>query len=97
MVLICDPKFVTSVSLNWDTSGFSPNEWFALSATAGSAVTGVDPKKLEAAAHRCHRAALKEKSGLATIDLPGATVECQAFTKDGRGMIVDIAKRSRTN
>lgn len=45
-VLICDPKFVNA-------SGFPSNDWFALAATAGSAVTGVDPKKLQAAAHRC--------------------------------------------
>ncbi|MCK1474895.1 hypothetical protein IVB27_08755 [Bradyrhizobium sp. 197] len=41
MVLICDPKFVTYVSLNWDASGFPPNDWFALAATAGSAVTAL--------------------------------------------------------
>jgi hypothetical protein len=60
MVLICDPKFVTYISLNWDASGFPQNDWFALAAAAGNAVTGVDPKILEAATHRCHRAALKD-------------------------------------
>src|SRR5690348_11413946 len=28
IVLICDPKFVTYISLAWDRSGFPPNEWF---------------------------------------------------------------------
>lgn len=92
MVLICDPKFVTYVSLNWDASGFPPNEWFALVATAGNAVTGAELKDLEAAAHRCHRAALKDRSELASIDLHTAKVECQAFTRDGGGVNVDIAK-----
>ncbi|MDA9407931.1 hypothetical protein [Bradyrhizobium sp. CCBAU 45384] len=93
MVLICDPKFVTYVSLNWDASGFPPNEWFALAATAGNAVTSVDRTKLEVAAHRCHRAALKDQSELATIELHGAAVECQAFTRDGGGVVVNFAKR----
>ncbi|MET4233357.1 hypothetical protein ABIA85_006650 [Bradyrhizobium sp. LA6.10] len=91
MVLICDPKFVTYISLNWDTSGFPPNDWFTLAATAGNAVTGTDQKKLEAAAHQCHRAALKGTDEQATVALPGATVGCQAFTRDGGGVIVDMA------
>ncbi|MCK1431197.1 MULTISPECIES: hypothetical protein [unclassified Bradyrhizobium] len=97
MVLICDPKFVTYVSLNWDASGFPPNDWFALAATAGSAVTGADTKKLEAAAHRCHRAALKEAEEQASVALPSATVGCQAFTRDGGGVVVDVAIPVRKN
>lgn len=93
MVLICDPKFVTYVSLNWDASGFPPNDWFALAATAGSAVTGVDRTKLETAAHRCHRAALKDESELARIEFRDAAVDCQAFTRDGGGVNIDIAKQ----
>jgi hypothetical protein len=46
-------------------------------------------KKLEAAAHRCHRAALKDTDEQASVALPGATVGCQAFTRDGGGVIVD--------
>lgn len=93
MVLICDPKFVTYVSLNWDASGFPPNDWFALAATAGNAVTGVDLKKLEAAAHRCQRAALRDKGEQAAAALPNAAIECQAFTRDGGGVVVTIGKR----
>lgn len=93
MVLICDPRFVTYISLNWDASGFPPNDWFALAATAGNAVTGADRTKLEAAMHRCHRAALKDKSELATVELRDAAVECQAFTRDRGGVNLDIAKR----
>lgn len=92
MVLICDPKSVTYVSLNWDTSGFPPNDWFALAATAGGAVTDADPKKLEAAAHRCHRAALRDKTELTSVHLPDATVECQAFTRDGGGVVITVAR-----
>ncbi|MCK1493482.1 hypothetical protein IVB14_24415 [Bradyrhizobium sp. 180] len=97
MVLICDPKFVTYISLNWDASGFPSNDWFALAATAGNAVTGADRTKLEAAAHRCHRAALKDRSELASIYLDDATIECQAFTRDGGGVTVDFAKRGQKN
>jgi len=95
MVLICDPKFVTYLSSNWDVSGFPPKEWFALIARAGSAVTGADLKKLETAAHRCHRAALKDESELATVELQDAAVECQAFTQNGGGVVVDIAMPAR--
>jgi hypothetical protein len=92
MVLICDPKFVTYVAFNWDESGFPPNKWFGLLAMAGSAVTGTDPKRLEAGAHRCHRAALKEASELSQLELKDAVIECQAFTRDGGGVTIDIAK-----
>jgi hypothetical protein len=91
MVLICDPKFFTYISLDWDASGFPSNDWFALVATAGSAVTGVDLKKLEAATHRCRRAALKDAGEQASVALPNATVGCQAFTRDGGGVIVDVS------
>jgi hypothetical protein len=92
MVLICDPKFVTYVALNWDESGFPPNKWFGLLATAGYAVTGADPKRLEAGAHRCHRSALKDASELSQLELKDAVVECQAFTRNGGGVVIDIAK-----
>jgi hypothetical protein len=95
MVLICDPTFVTYVSLNWDASGFPPNNWFALLAAAGNAVTGANPKMLENAAHRCHRAALKDKSELADADIRGAKVECQAFVRSGGGVVIDVAKSDR--
>ncbi|QPF83911.1 hypothetical protein IC762_30320 [Bradyrhizobium genosp. L] len=92
IVLICDPGFVTYVSLNWDASGFPPHDWFTLLAAAGNAVTGADQKQIEAAAHRCHRTALKGKSELVDTDLKDAKVECQAFVRDGRGVIIDVAK-----
>ncbi|MCP3392333.1 hypothetical protein NLM27_26650 [Bradyrhizobium sp. CCGB12] len=74
MVLICDPSFVTYVSLNWDTSGFPSDEWFNLVAKAGNAVTGANVKQLELAAHRCHRAALKQADEQANATLSDATV-----------------------
>jgi hypothetical protein len=61
-----------------------------LLATAGKAVTGVDVRTLESAAHKCHRAALKDKSELADLDIPNAKVECQAFTRDGGGVDIGI-------
>ncbi|WP_128931891.1 hypothetical protein [Bradyrhizobium zhanjiangense] len=97
MVLICDPKFVTYISLSWDASSFPSNQWFVLAAAAGSAVTGVDRKELEAAARRCHRVALKETDEQAGIVLPKATVGCQAFAKNGGGVVVDIGIPVRKN
>jgi len=90
MHLSCMSHRLTGVSLNWDLSGFPPNEWFTLLALAGKAVTGVDTKILETASHKCHRAALKDKSELAGIDVPNAKIECQAFTRDGGGVDIGI-------
>jgi hypothetical protein len=94
MHLSCTSHPITGVSLSWDDSGVPPNTWFNLLALAGKAVTGVDVRTLEAASHRCPRAALKEKSELADLDIPNAKIECQAFTHDGGG--VDIAFRLTT-
>ncbi|MEK9282827.1 hypothetical protein MTR72_24885 [Bradyrhizobium sp. ISRA442] len=90
MHLSCMNHRITGVSLNWDDSGFPPNAWFTLLATAGKAVTGVDARTLESASHKCHRAALKEKSELADLDIPNAKIECQAFTRDGGGVNIHI-------
>ncbi|MCK1529056.1 hypothetical protein IVB15_15325 [Bradyrhizobium sp. 182] len=95
MVLICDPKFVTYVSLNWDTNGFPSKEWFSLVAKAGSAVTGADLKQLELAARRCYRSALKDPDEQASATFSGATVECQAFTRDGGGVVIDVTTPHR--
>lgn len=92
MVLICDPRFITYVSLTWNSSGHPSNEWFALLATAGAVVTGVAPKKLEAAAHRCHRSALKDRSELSEASSNDTKIDCQAFTRDGGGVVINIGK-----
>jgi hypothetical protein len=83
MVLSCTSHRLTGISLTWDASGFPPNTWFRLVASAGKAVTGLDVNKLESASHLCHRAALKDTSELAELDVPNAKIECQAFTRDG--------------
>jgi hypothetical protein len=92
MVLICDPTFITYVALNWDTSGFPPNNWFGLLAKAGAAVTGADPRRLEDGAHRCHRAALRDNSEQSRLELKEAVIECEAFTRDGGGVVIDVAR-----
>jgi hypothetical protein len=35
---------------------------------------------------------LKDKSELAYTDVKGAKVECQAFVRDGGGVVIDVAK-----
>ena len=88
--LSCLSHRLTGVSLGWDDSGFPPTAWFRLLARAGEAVTQVDAKILEAASHKCHRAALKDKSELSALDIPNAKIECQAFTRDGGGANIHI-------
>jgi hypothetical protein len=39
MVLSCTSHRLTGISLTWDASGFPPNTWFRLVASAGKAVT----------------------------------------------------------
>jgi hypothetical protein len=90
ILLMCTSHRLTGISLTWDASGFPPNAWFALLAKAGKAVTGVDLKKLEFASRQCHRSALKDKSELAALDIPNAKIECQAFTRDGGGVVISI-------
>ena len=92
MVLSCTSHRLTGISLTWDASGFPSNAWFVLLARAGKAVTGVDLKKLESASRQCHRSALKDKTELAELDIPSATIECQAFTRDGGGVNISIWK-----
>jgi hypothetical protein len=46
MVLSC-PNHAISVS--WDKNAYPDNAWFAFAAKAGFAVTGVEPKRIEAA------------------------------------------------
>lgn len=75
-VLICDPKFVNA-------SGFPSNDWFALAATAEA--------RSRVSAHRCQRTALKDDGEQATVALPNAAVGCQAFTREGGGVVVDVA------
>lgn len=95
MHLSCMSHRLTGVSLNWDSSGFPSNAWFTLLAKAGRAVTGVEAKLLEAASRKCHRAALKDKSELAGIDIANAKVECQAFTRDGGGVNIHLWMSNR--
>jgi hypothetical protein len=95
MVLVCDPKFSTFVALTWNASGFPPNNWFVLLAEAGAAVTGADPKRLEASAHRCHRAALKDSNEQSQLELKDAIIDCDAFTRDGGGVLIHIAKPTK--
>ena len=90
IVLSCKSHRFTGISLTWDASVFPPNAWFGLLAKAGKAVTGVDLKELESASRQCHRSALKDKTELAGIGIPNATIECRAFTRDGGGINISI-------
>lgn len=89
-VLSCSSHRLTGIAVNWDKSGYPPNAWFSLAAKAGQAVTGANLKKLDAAIHKCHRNALKDTSELADLEIPNAKIECQAFTRDGGGVSMNI-------
>jgi hypothetical protein len=88
IVLTCKSHRFTGISLTWDASVFPPNAWFGLLAKAGKAVTGVNLKELEAASRQCHCLALKDKTD--EIEIPNATIECRAFTRDGDGINISI-------
>ena len=90
MVLSCTNRRLTGISMDWNANGFPPDEWFGLLAKAGKAVTGIDVSILETASRKCHRAALKDKTELADLDIPNAKIECQAFTRDGGGVSITI-------
>jgi len=91
-VLNCTSHRHTGISLTWDASGFPPNEWFGLLAKAGKAVTGADLKKLGSASRECYRSALKDKTEPASMEIPNAKIECQAFTLEGGGINISIWK-----
>ena len=42
-----------------------------------------------------YRAALKDKSEQADMDIPNARLECQAFTRDGGGVNIHIWMNDR--
>lgn len=90
MVLSCTAPRLTGISLTWTQSGFPPNEWFELLAQAGKAVTGVGLRKLEVAVRQCHRAALRARDELGEVEIPNAKIECQAFTRDGGGVVAFV-------
>jgi hypothetical protein len=90
LVLSCINHYLTGISLNWDKSGYPPNDWFVLASRAGQAVTGVDAKKVERAIRNCHLSALKDPSELAELTIPKAKIECQAFVRDGGGVNVSV-------
>jgi hypothetical protein len=91
-VLSCSGQRHAGISFTWDGGGFPPNEWFGLLAKAGKAVTGADLKKLGSASRECYRSALKDKTEPASMEIPNAKIECQAFTLEGGGINISIWK-----
>jgi hypothetical protein len=89
-VLSCTGYRHAGISFTWDVGGFPPNEWFGLLAKAGKAVTGADLNNLVSASRECYRSALKDKTELADMEIPGAKIKCQALTLDGGGMNISI-------
>jgi hypothetical protein len=83
-------KLGMDVNLGWDR-GANPSElWYGLAATLGSLTTGANEKTIEVALRRCIRQALEDKSELSDVETPKIRVDCQAFTRDGGGVSVDI-------
>lgn len=90
ITLSCTTHRLTRVTLGWRASGLPPNDWFGLAAKTGAALTGVGIDVLNTAIHQCHRAALRHQSETAELDIPNAFIECQAFTRDGGGVLVSV-------
>ena len=91
-VLSCTGYRHAGISFAWDAGGFPPNVWFGLLAKAGKAVTGADLKKLGSASRECYRSALKDKTEPASMEIPNAKIECQAFTLEGGAINISIWK-----
>ena len=73
----------------WAKNVYPDNAWFAFAAKAGFAVTGVEPKRIEAAIRLCHRRALKDETD--EVEIPNAKIECQASTDESDpGFSVDV-------
>jgi hypothetical protein len=96
MVLLCGEPRLPEISLGWE-GAFPPNTWFALAVKAGHAVTGVDLGRLDKAIRRCHVQALRHKSEMSEFDIPHAIIECQAFTRDGGGVTMNISATNGDN
>jgi hypothetical protein len=86
IVLTCTSHRMTGIKVSWEQNGFPPNTWFTVISKAGAAVTGVDPKKLETAVRKCHRAALK-KTEFSEVEIPNAKIECSA---DASGVYMSV-------
>lgn len=85
--------FGQSVSVSWDKGAFPPNVFFALTAKAGSVVTGESAGRILSALHQCHQAALKSDGEMDEIDLPKIEIDCQAFTRDGGAVSFDVSRK----
>ena len=71
-------------------AAYPSNEWFRLVSKAGEAVGSTSANEIEAAARKCHAAALNSAAENAIVRLPRARVECDASTRNGGGVSMKI-------
>lgn len=79
----------TGFSAGWD-GAFPPAAYFDLVARGSRIVTAAPLHVLRDGAVHCHKAALRDKGELATIEKGGITFDCQSFTREGGGTLIQV-------
>lgn len=78
-----------NVAATWD--GPTPDATFYnLVGTAGNLLTQRPVSEVVKYSKQCRQEALKDDSEIATIELEGLAIECQAFKRDGGGTTITI-------
>ena len=78
-----------NIAVTWD--GPTPEATFYnLVGTAGNLLTQRPASEVVKDSKQCRQEALKDEGEIATIELEGMAVECQAFKRDGGGTTITI-------
>lgn len=85
------PSMGGDVFLSFDGQ-FPPGDWFTLAGLAGAVITKAPAGAIAAKTRECQRRALKDEWETGEIDVFGAHLECQAFTRDGGGMSINVSR-----
>jgi hypothetical protein len=89
LMLECGIGEMMAASASWE-SAFPPSSFFETLADAGSVVAKAEQNAILGAVHKCHRDALKSDGEMGEVNIRGAHVECQAFTRDGGATTISV-------
>lgn len=82
-------QIAPNIALTWD--GSTPDAaFYDLVGTAGNLLTQRPASEVLKYSKQCRKEALKDESEIATIELEGMAIECQAFKRDGGGTTITI-------
>lgn len=79
----------SNIAIAWDGSTPDPT-FYDLVGTAGNLLTQRPASEVVKYSKQCRQEALKDDSEIATIELEGMAIECQAFKRDGGGTTITI-------